>query len=145
MVSLFYHKHCTRLIASAINVQLITIPYCQASLRRGLFHLWQFSTQFNLDHHQYRFENYCKENKDLALGDGAEKIFLNLNGYIKHDENLELIQFLRYVKNSTGEVAKDTIELKSWINFSDSKGQQRSGGQLYEIRLDCLRSRAERD
>ena len=72
---------------------------------------------FGLGYYRYRFENYCKENKDLALGDGTEKIFLNLNGYIEHDENPELIQFLRYVKNSTSEVAKGYHRIEELDKF----------------------------
>ena len=72
---------------------------------------------FGLGYYRYRFENYCKENKDLALGDGTEKIFLNLNGYIEHDENPELIQFYDTLKIVQARLQKDTIELKSWINF----------------------------
>ncbi len=32
---------------------------------------------FEKGRHMYTFENICKEDKDIALGDGAVKIFLN--------------------------------------------------------------------
>lgn len=72
---------------------------------------------FGLGYYKYKFENYCKENKDLVLGDGSEKIFLNLNGSISHDESPELIQFLRYVKNSTNEVAKGYPRIEELDKF----------------------------
>ena len=66
MVSLFYHKHCTRLIVSVINVQLITIPYCQASLRRGKFY---FNADYNNHQPIYKVQysiHKCDQKKRLS-------------------------------------------------------------------------------
>ena len=45
---------------------------------------------------QYTFENYCIEDKELKLDDGAKKIFFNAKDYI-NAENEELREFLKYV------------------------------------------------
>ena len=54
--------------------------------------------------YRYVFEEYCKE-AELPLGDGTQKIFLNTKGMVNNGESEELIQFLRYVENSTEDVA----------------------------------------
>lgn len=57
--------------------------------------------------YRYVFEEYCKE-AELPLGDGTQKIFLNTKGMINNGESEELIQFLRYVENSTEDVAENS-------------------------------------
>ena len=46
--------------------------------------------------HIYTFENICKEDKSISMGDGALKIFLNTNG-TQDDVSKELKAFLDYV------------------------------------------------
>lgn len=46
--------------------------------------------------HIYTFENICKEDKSISMGDGAVKIFLNANG-TQDDVSKELKAFLDYV------------------------------------------------
>ena len=46
--------------------------------------------------HKYTFENRCKEDKSLKLGDGTQKIFLNAMGTEK-DVKEDLSAFLGYV------------------------------------------------
>ena len=46
--------------------------------------------------HIYTFENFCREDKDIPLGDETVKIFLNANGRLD-DVSRELKAFLDYV------------------------------------------------
>ena len=46
--------------------------------------------------HKYTFENRCREDKSLKLGDGTQKIFLNAMGTEK-DVKEDLSAFLSYV------------------------------------------------
>ncbi|MCD8220626.1 MAG: Rpn family recombination-promoting nuclease/putative transposase [Clostridiales bacterium] len=51
---------------------------------------------FHEGRHRYTFENLCRENHDLALGDGTTKIFLNTEG-IMDDISGDLKAFLDYI------------------------------------------------
>ena len=55
--------------------------------------------------YRYVFEERCAETGE-ALGDGAKRIFLNTRGTNDQEVPQELIQFLKYVENSTEEVAE---------------------------------------
>lgn len=50
--------------------------------------------------YQYTFEERCLENNRL-LGDGTVKIFLNIKGENSHEVPKALVDFLKYVENST--------------------------------------------
>jgi len=52
--------------------------------------------------HIYTFENICEEDKDIFLGDGAVKIFLNADGKLD-DVGRELKAFLDYVAGKSSE------------------------------------------
>ena len=54
---------------------------------------------FGSGRHVYSFQNYCTEDKNLALGDGAYTIFLNTKGKID-DVSPELKRFLDFVENN---------------------------------------------
>ena len=55
---------------------------------------------FDEGRHIYTFENRCRENPSLTLGDETTKIFLNTRGTLP-DVNAEMLEFLSYVENST--------------------------------------------
>ncbi len=55
---------------------------------------------FGEGRHIYTFENRCRENPSLTLGDETTKIFLNTRGTLP-DVNAEMLEFLSYVENST--------------------------------------------
>ena len=58
---------------------------------------------FRKGRHIYSFENYCTEDKQIALGDGAHIVYLNTNGKL-NDVNPELKRFLDFVdKNKVSE------------------------------------------
>ena len=61
--------------------------------------------------YRYVFEERCAETGE-ALGDGARRIFLNTKGTNDEEVPRELIQFLKYVENSTEQVAKDSGDEK---------------------------------
>ena len=66
-----------------------------------------FICQFDLFHmgrHIYTFENICREDKNISLGDGAVKIFLNADGKMD-DVSRELKAFLDYVAGKKSEDA----------------------------------------
>ena len=58
------------------------------------------------------------------MGDETQHIFLNLNGYDRTGASDELVQFLKYVKNSKSEIAAGSSRLEDLANFS----QIRNGG-----------------
>ena len=57
---------------------------------------------FDTGRHIYTFENICKEDKNIPLGDGAAKIFLNADGKMD-DVSRELKAFLDYVAGKKSE------------------------------------------
>ena len=59
---------------------------------------------FNTGRHIYTFENICREDKNISLGDGAVKIFLNADGKM-NDVSRELKAFLDYVAGKKSEDA----------------------------------------
>ena len=61
---------------------------------------------FGKGRHIYSFENYCTEDKDIALGDGAYTVFLNTKG-IEEDVSPELKRFLDFVGKN--EVSEDSF------------------------------------
>lgn len=52
--------------------------------------------------YQYTFENKCNEN-DMSLGDETKKIFFNIHGKNTGDTRTELINLLKYMKETTDE------------------------------------------
>ncbi len=66
-----------------------------------------FICQFDLFHmgrHIYTFESICREDKNISLGDGVVKIFLNADGKM-NDVSRELKAFLDYVAGKKSEDA----------------------------------------
>ena len=57
--------------------------------------------------HKYTFENVCLEDNNIKFQDDTQKIILNTKGIIK-DLNTDLLEFLKYVENSTDEVAENS-------------------------------------
>lgn len=63
---------------------------------------------FDEGRHIYTFENRCRENPSLILGDETTKIFLNTKGTLQ-DVNSEMLEFLSYVENSTDAFAAQAV------------------------------------
>ncbi len=65
---------------------------------------------FSVRQHIYTFENRCRENPSLTLGDGTTKIFLNTKG-VMDDVDMEMLEFLSYVENTTDAFAAQSSSL----------------------------------
>lgn len=63
---------------------------------------------FGEGRHIYTFENRCKENPNLALGDETTKIFLNTRGSLL-DVDADMLEFLTYVENTTDAYAEQAL------------------------------------
>jgi predicted transposase/invertase (TIGR01784 family) len=62
---------------------------------------------FNKGRHKYTFQNICLEDNSVMLNDEAQKIILNTKG-IMNDLSEELLEFLKYVENSTDDTVKQS-------------------------------------
>ena len=65
---------------------------------------------FGKGRHIYTFKNFCAEDKEIELNDGAYTIFLNTKGTM-NDVSLELKNFLNFV--GTGKVVDDDTFIKT--------------------------------
>lgn len=72
---------------------------------------------YGLGYYKYSFHRWCDDNKSLVMGDETQHIFLNLNGYDRTGASDELVQFLKYVKNSKSEIAAGSSRLEDLDNF----------------------------
>ena len=61
---------------------------------------------FGKGKYQYTFRSYCEENKELELGDGAVRIFLNTRGTNDKEVSKELVDFLHYIEKTDDESAE---------------------------------------
>ena len=55
---------------------------------------------FKNGRHVYTFENICRENPSLCLGDETIKLFLNTRGTLD-DVSMDMKEFLTYIENTT--------------------------------------------
>lgn len=60
---------------------------------------------FGQGKYQYTFRSYCEEDKELELGDGTVRIFLNTRGTNHEEVSKELIDFLHYIEKTDDESA----------------------------------------
>lgn len=58
---------------------------------------------FGKGKYRYTFQNLCKEDMDLELGDESTKIFLNTKGKNDKETEQSLIDFLHYIEKSSEE------------------------------------------
>ena len=68
---------------------------------------------FGKGRHMYSFQNYCTEDKSIALGDGAYTVYLNTKGRL-NDVSPELKRFLDFV-------GKNKVSEDSFIKTLDEK------------------------
>ena len=59
---------------------------------------------FNQGRYVYTFENICKEDNKIILGDETIKMFLNTKGTL-NDVNSDIKEFLQYIETTTAEFA----------------------------------------
>lgn len=92
----------SRYYQSMIDLQLIDKGQYYKKLNRSyIIFICPFDA-FGKGRHIYTFENICKEDKNISMGDGAVKIFLNANG-TQDDVSKELKAFLDYVSGKKPE------------------------------------------
>ena len=61
---------------------------------------------FGQGKYKYTFRNYCEEDKNMELGDGAVRIFLNTRGTNDGEVSKELVDFLHYIEKTDDESAE---------------------------------------
>ena len=86
----------SRYYQSMLDLQLIDKGEAYQNLNRSFVIFICLEDIFNKGRHIYTFENICKEDKSISMGDEATKIFLNANSELD-DVSKELRAFLDYV------------------------------------------------
>ena len=86
----------SRYYQSMIDLQMIDRGQSYKKLKPSYIIFICLSDVFGKGSHVYSFENFCREDKEISLGDEAYKIFLNAKG-IQNDVSPELKAFLDYV------------------------------------------------
>lgn len=92
----------SRYYQSMIDLQLIDRNVSYRKLGRSYVIFICLTDIFGAGRHIYTFENRCREENGLALGDEAVKVFLNASGK-KDDVSAELRAFLDYVAGKPSE------------------------------------------
>lgn len=92
----------SRYYSSMIDLQLIDKGQAYSKLNRSYVIFICLDDIFGRGRHCYTFNNICREDKDLELGDGTTKLFLNASG-TKEDVSAELKAFLDYVAGKPSE------------------------------------------
>ena len=88
---------------------------------------------FRDERHIHTFQNFCVENPNLPLDDGATKIFLSTKGTL-NDVGLEVQNFLNYIDN--GVVAGSFVsELHNAVQSVKSNQKVRLDYMTYEMAL----------
>ncbi len=85
-----------------IDLQLLDKGQPYSKLNKSFIIFICLSDLFGRGRHRYTFENICKEEPTLFLGDGTAKIFLNAEGELE-DVKEELKAFLDYVAGKPSE------------------------------------------
>lgn len=97
----------SRYYQGSIDLDLIASGELFTKLRKTFVIFICTFDPFSDGRHLYTFENRCKENFSLALGDETAKIFLNTKGK-KDDVDVDMKEFLAYIENSTDAFAAQT-------------------------------------
>lgn len=82
----------TRYYQSAMDLEMIDKGETYKKLKKSFIIFICPFDLFGKGRHIYTFQNYCKEDKKVALGDDTAKIFLNAMG-TKKDVNRELSNY----------------------------------------------------
>ena len=94
----------TRYYAGSIDLDLIAAGEDYINLKMAYVIFLCTFDPFCDGRHIYTFENRCKENLSLSLGDESVKIFLNTRGTMD-DVDEEMKEFLAYVEDTTDRFA----------------------------------------
>ncbi len=91
-----------------IDLDIISVGEDYKELKKSFVIFICTFDPFGEGRHIYTFENRCKENPALALGDETTKIFLNTKGTVP-DVDEDMQEFLSYVENTTDAFAKQAL------------------------------------
>ena len=86
---------------------------------------------FNKGRHIYTFKNFCAEDKEIELNDGAYTIFLNTKGKLD-DVSPELKNFLNFV--GQGKIVKGD----SFIEILDKKVKEAKHNTVKSKKLNII-------
>ena len=92
----------SRYYQSMLDLQLIDKGEAYQNLNHSFVIFICLEDLFNKGRHIYTFENICKEDTSISMGDEATKIFLNANSELD-DVSKELRAFLDYVAGKSSE------------------------------------------
>lgn len=94
-----------RYYQGSIDLDLIAAGKPYKSLKNSFVIFICTFDPFQDGRHIYTFQNTCRENPHLLLGDGTTKVFLNTKGKM-NDVDSEMLEFLAYIENSTDAFAE---------------------------------------
>ena len=94
----------TRYYAGSIDLDLIAAGEDYINLKKAYVIFICTFDPFRDGRHIYTFENRCRENLSLSLGDESIKVFLNTRGKLE-DVDEEMKEFLAYVEDTTDRFA----------------------------------------
>lgn len=95
----------TRYYQGSLDLDLISAGEAYSALRKTVIIFICTFDPFHSGRHLYTFENICRENTAISLGDETTKIFLNTKGTLD-DVDSGMIEFLTYVEHTTDAFAK---------------------------------------
>ena len=96
----------TRYYQGNIDLDLIAAGALYSALKPSFVIFICTFDPFGSGRHLYTFENICREDTDIRLGDETVKILLNTRGTI-NDIDDDLREFLGYVENTTDAFARN--------------------------------------
>lgn len=100
----------TRYYQGSLDLDLISAGEPYTALRKTVIIFICTFDPFHDGRHLYTFENICRENTAISLGDETTKIFLNTKGMLD-DVDSAMIEFLTYVEHTTDAFAKQASSL----------------------------------
>lgn len=95
----------SRYYQGSIDLDVISKGESYDKLRKSMVIFICSFDPFGRGRHRYTFENVCWEEPDLRLEDDTMKVFFNTRGK-RNDVSVEVEEFLRYVENSTDQMAE---------------------------------------
>lgn len=149
----------SRYYQSVIDINIIEKGSSYNALKKNFVIFICTFDLFGKGRHIYRFENICKEDKEIYLGDGTEKIFLNTRG-VMDDVDKDLKNFLTYLESKmpqdeyTKELddavdsAKHNPEwereyMKYYLDLQDAREEGRAEGKEDKL-VDQIKKKLEK-
>jgi predicted transposase/invertase (TIGR01784 family) len=102
----------SRYYQGCIDLDLISAGATYQEMRKTFIIFICTFDPFKQSRHIYTFENTCKEDPTLSLGDETVKVFLNTQGTLD-DVDQDMKEFLAYVENTTDTFANNAQS--TWV------------------------------